>query len=126
MSNIDYTERNNAKDQARRWRRYIVAAASGVAVAGALTLATAPGAAADPFPQCGASDPADCPPGSAPDAPTPWQINHMPHPDVTDAPTFGYWMPPKVKLPYQPPVAPPCPRGMHWSFTMGDCESGGF
>jgi hypothetical protein len=127
MTNINYTtERFGAKGQAMttqpgRWRRFIVAAASGAAVAGALTLATSPGAVADPFPECGASDPADCPPGSEPAAPAPWQVNSIPNPgDLANGPIPGGDLMPKpeVALPSMPP---PCPRGMHFSFTGDGC-----
>jgi hypothetical protein len=127
MTNIDYTaERYEPNDktmstQPRRWRRSIVAAASGMAAVGALILATAPGAVADPFPECGASNPADCPPGSEPAAPAPWQVASIPNPgDLANGPIPGAdLMPaPDVSLPALPP---PCPRGMHFSFTGDGC-----
>jgi hypothetical protein len=126
MTNIDFTTaRHEAKYQPmtthpRRWGRFI-AAASGVAVAGASILAMAPGATADPFPECGATNPADCPPGSEPAAPAPWQVVTLPDPgDLANGPLpGGEWMPkPEVALPALPP---PCPRGMHFSFTGDGC-----
>jgi hypothetical protein len=109
--------------------------ASTVAAMGTLIVATSPPGAADPFPQCGDPDPAQCPAGS--DVPgrdaagpgcwgsLPWQcVFQVPNPgdEAKNAPPDA-WLPHANDDQLPAAAGPLCPQGMHYSFTMGDCES---
>jgi hypothetical protein len=107
--------------------------ASAVAIMGAAVLATAPAGAADPFPQCGDPNPANCPAGSdIPGVAQPCSpgLCHAqlppdlasPGPDIAIAPANGRWNDlGRIQGP-GPSGPPPLPQCGHQAHPWDICD----